>query len=282
MFFLLREGASGVRRGVFHSFVSVMSIAVAVSLLGFFYYGGWNLNRAAQQLLGRFEFEAFISLACPEAKHEELQQNIQSRDTRWMITYISRQAAAAQFSREFDPNLFEILKENPLPASFRISVPLEMLSLDSAQVIAQRLRSLPEIDDVVYDLELLQWLQLGVRKLKSWGFIAGSIALLLTIALVYNAMRLKIDAQRETITLMSLLGASPQMLRTIFWIQGVLLGFSGGVSASLIIYGVAAFLTFRLGATWTVELPYFYGTVLSGCLLGLLGSMAAVGRYLKV
>jgi cell division transport system permease protein len=153
--FALKEGASGLRRGKFHSFVVVASIALAVGVLGFFYYGSLNLQRAARGLLQQLQFEAFISPSIPEDQHPQLLASIQSLDARWKITYVSKAEAAARFRKEFDPLLFDILKENPLPASFQVSLPPQALNPVAAREAAQRLHEIDGIDEVVYDQDLL-------------------------------------------------------------------------------------------------------------------------------
>jgi len=280
--FIWREGVAGVRRGVFHSFVAAAALALAVAVLGFFYYSRLNLQRAAAGLLGQFQFEAFISIALPENQHGELQQKLQSLDPRWKIAYISRAEAAAKFAREFDPSLFDVLKDNPLPASFIITLPANALHPDSAQAISERISRLEGIDDLVYDRELLNLLHSGHRKLADWGLWAGGIAMLLAIGLTYNAVRLKIDHQRDTIRLMSLFGATPGMLRGIYWMQGIFLGAAGGIASAVLLSVLAIWIQARLAAGFNLVQLHAVLPILAGAFLGALGSALAVGRYLKV
>jgi cell division transport system permease protein len=281
-YFALSEGTAGVRRGWFHSLVVVAATALAVGVLGFYYYGGLNLQHAAEGLLEQLQFEAFIAPSIPESKHPDLLARLQALDPRWKIVYISHAEAAARFEKEFDPQLFDVLKDNPLPASFQIVLPPQVLDVTAARGVAQRLQEVDGIDEVVYDQDLLALFQNGRQKLSQWGLITGSLAVILALALTYNAVRLKIDNQREAIRLMALMGATPGMLRRIYWVQGILLGSGGGVIGAVLLSLLISLVESRLAHGYQLVGPSFVLCTLTGGALGVLGGMAAVGKYLKI
>jgi cell division transport system permease protein len=218
----------------------------------------------------------------PEELHSELEKLVQALDSRWKITYVSRREAAQAFTREFDPDLFDVLKDNPLPASFRISLPPEEMSPDSARRAAELLLTIEGIDDVIYDREIIDLLHAGNRKLTGWGLFIGALAVFLAVGLTFNAVRLKIMAERETMNLMSLLGAVPGTLRAIYWVQGAILGAIGGLLSAGLILLLAAVIQFRLINGVDISVPHLYLLVVGGCLLGMVAGGLAVGKYLKV
>ncbi|HEX7342625.1 MAG TPA: permease-like cell division protein FtsX [bacterium] len=279
--FALQEGTQGARRGVLHSLIAVGTLTLAVVILGFYYGARINLQHAARGLLGQFQFEAFVALSLPEDLHPDLQRRLQALDPRWRITYISRDEAAAKFSREFDPTLFRIFDENPLPASFIITLPPASLQPDSARRIADRILQLDGIEDLVYDQDLLQLLTMGRRQLNTWGFILGVSTLIIALALTYNAVRLKIGRQRTALRLMSLLGATPRALRGIYLVQGVILGGVGGLLGWICLSYLASTLQIQFSPGLRLLQPSFWAMLLVGLVLGILGSTLAAGRYLR-
>lgn len=279
--FVLKEGVEGLGRGVFYSFIAVAASALAVFVLGLFAYSAVNLQRAAEDLLSALQFEAFVSPAVPESLHTELEKVVQALDSRWKIAYISRDEAAAVFAKEFDPELFDVLKENPLPASFRINLPPQAMCPDSAKVAAERLLAVDGIDDVIYDREIINMFHSGSQKLTRWGLVIGCLAVLLAVGLSFNSLRLKIRAQREAMNLMSLLGATPGALRAVHWAQGAILGSMGGLLGAALILFAAALIQFRLVKGVEIAIPHPYLPVVAGCILGMLGGLLAVGRYLR-
>jgi len=275
--FALREGTQGLRRGALHSLVAAATLTLSVAVLGFYYSARLNLQRAAGGLLDQFQFEAFIALSLPEDLHLDLQRRLQALDPRWRITYVSREEAAAKFSREFDPNLFNILDENPLPASFLITLPPTGMQPDSARRQADRILQLDGIEDLVYDQELLRLLSTGRQKLDTWGLTFGLTALIISLALTYNAVRLKIGRQRTALRLMLLLGATPRALQGTYLAQGIILGGAGGLLGWLSLSALQS----QFSSGLNLILPGFWTMILIGILLGALGSALAVGRYVR-
>lgn len=280
--FVLCEGFAGLRQGVFHSFVSIAAITLAISILSLLFYGALNLRLAANNLLNFLQFEAFISLTIPESQHQEIVNAVQAIEKNAEVGYISRSQAAAKFACEFDPELFNVLKENPLPASVQIKFSERMTHPDSARILADQLLKIEGIDDVIYDQELMELIHAGMRKMTRWGAVFGLIACLLSAGLTFNAVRLKIEAQREAVKLMSLLGTTPGILRSIFLLQGAILGSIGGGIGAVLMLGIAALAQLRLSPGLDVQIPHPYLPILVGCLLGIISGLAAVRRYLVV
>jgi cell division transport system permease protein len=267
---------------MFHSFIAVVASALAVFAAGFFVYSAINLKLAADTLLDNLQVQAFISLTMSEIGHSNLQQAVQELDESWIVTYISRTEAAQEFASEFDPELFDVLKENPLPASFRIDLPPQKMHPDSVAIITERISAINGIDDVIYDRELLRLLHTGMNRLTVWGVVIAGIATVLAVGMTFNAIRLKIHVQHEAITLMSLLGATPNILNAIHWLQGVILGTVGGAISTAVIMSIATLIRLRLTDGIQIAVPHYYLLVVGGALLGFLGSALAVKKFLTL
>ncbi len=281
VFFVLREGMGGLRRSPLHSFIAVSASGLAVFIIGLVVYGTFNLQRAAGKLLDQVEVQAFIALSLPDSLHLKLRREILQLDPRISAQYVSRDQAAREFARDFDPELFDVLRENPLPASFRLRLPAPLTQPDSIAVFVRKLQSLEGIEDVIYDRQLLDLLYSARSKLHLWGIVLAGGSLLLAIGLIFNALRLKIHHQRDAVDLMVLLGATPRSLQAIFWVQGAVLGLSGGLSGFAAILAAAALLRWQLAAGWTIAVPHGYLLIIIGGLLGAASGMLAARTYLR-
>jgi cell division protein FtsX len=124
--------------------------------------------------------------------------------------------------------------------------------------------------------------QTGRRKLVQWGMAAGGLAVLLALGLTYNAVRLKIDHQHEAVRLMSLLGATPAMLSGLYWVQGAILGGIGGLAGALLLSLLTTLVATRIATNLNLVEPSVMLCGLTGAVLGVLGGVLAVGRYLKI
>jgi cell division transport system permease protein len=124
---------------------------------------------------------------------------------------------------------------------------------------------------------LFLWITLGVGV-----FITVS-----SIILVANTIRLAIYAKRKIIQTMKLIGATRSFIRTPFLLEGFLQGLIGGLIASgtifIIFNYLEQWLTVSVSLSEFVHVqPYYYGVIAGiGCLLGLLGSMISVRRFIS-
>jgi cell division transport system permease protein len=108
--------------------------------------------------------------------------------------------------------------------------------------------------------------------------------LLSSIILVANTIRLAIYAKRKIIQTMKLIGATRGFIRTPFLLEGLLQGLFGGAIAAGMIFVVfnymERFLTVQLSEFVQVQ-PWYYAAIIgAGCVLGLLGSMISVRRFI--
>jgi cell division transport system permease protein len=124
---------------------------------------------------------------------------------------------------------------------------------------------------------------------------AGFLVLLLGVSLVLigNTIRLAIYSRRREIGIMRLVGASNWFIRTPFLLEGVLQALIGSILALLTLLAAQAFVVPWLQTTLKFlqqPLDISGGTmvqmtallIISGVLVGVVGSGTAVRRYLKV
>jgi cell division transport system permease protein len=104
-------------------------------------------------------------------------------------------------------------------------------------------------------------------------------------------MRITVYARRQEIEIMRLVGATSQFIKWPFIIEGFLQGFISAILAIIILYN---FYFFAINKVHQVIpflpmvgnkmdlLPLGIAIVLLGSLVGILGSMFSVGKYLNV
>jgi cell division transport system permease protein len=201
------------------------------------------------------------------------------------VRFISKTEAAKIFKEEFGEDINSVLNFNPLPASFKIFLEQEYKNADSAGVISRRLKEIGGINEVIYIKTLLELLD---RRARLFVMISLGIGIALTIGsifLVSNTIRLAIYSKRKIIDTMKLVGATRSFIRLPFLIEGLMQGLLGGLFACgiifIVIFYAAMLLGHELGEFVLVE-PYFYGIIAgTGILLGLLGSLISVRRFIS-
>jgi cell division transport system permease protein len=283
--YALKEGFSGFQRAKLSMFAAVFTICISLLLISFFAILLLNANTVVNSLREKVEMEAFLSDQLSSDQTQQIKSAIEELEGVREVRYISKEAAAKIFQTEFGEDVYKVLNFNPLPASFKIYFKEGYKTSQSAAVIDSQIKAMKGVDDVIYRKQLLEMLDKEAVSMLWIMFGVGVFVLLSSIILVANTIRLAIYAKRKIIQTMKLIGATKGFIRTPFLLEGLLQGlFGGGIAAGMI------FLVFNYLERWlTVQLsefvqvqPYYYAIIIAaGCILGLLGSMISVRRFIS-
>jgi cell division transport system permease protein len=125
-----------------------------------------------------------------------------------------------------------------LPESLELTLRKDLAASGRVEDVAESLRTLPGVGDVLADQERLTNLQRMARMLRSALTSLGVILLLAAGFSTGNVIRMSILAREEEITIMRLVGASEGFIRTPLLLEGVFLGLGGSLLAILGLLGL--------------------------------------------
>ncbi len=283
-----REAWSALRRGGRLSIISLGTIVTAFLTLGAFLMVERHVRDIAEAWADAAELSVFLDDGIDDAGRLALQKEIAANEAVANVEFVSRAEAMARFSRDF-PELGDVsasLAENPFPASLEVRLRSDPQLAAAGDRLAERLRGRQGVADIRYDR---QWLA-DVTALGTGLRVAGTVAVLILIASAALTMaaviRLGLNARKDELEIMELVGAPYTFIRGPFVLEGALLGGAGaalamgvlwlglvaarqaGVGALTALYGTGEilFLDLRRGTVLLV------GAVLVGALAGALAS----------
>lgn len=187
-----------------------------------------------------------------------------------------------------DPTLLELVNANILPASLEISTQ----DPQDLSPIAEILKKEPVVSEVIVPEDVVQTLTSVTKIIRTVGAATVGFLLVFSTLIIWMIIGFKIRLRRNEIEIMRLLGASPAFIRNPFILEGIFYGLTGAAIAWVISYAVLWYLTpFLQGYLEEVNIlpvnPLFMLALL-GCslllaiIVGSLGSISAVRRYLKI
>ncbi len=283
--YILKESFSGFQRAKLSSAISVATIAVSLVLLGAFITVTLSAARVLERIRSRVEVEFFLSDALSKQASENLLRKIKDDPSVASATYISKEAAAKIFQKEFGEKIEEILGTNPLPQSIKASLKPDYATLDSLEQFVRDISDYEGVVEARYNKEFLVNLDSNARLLFSITAGLGVMISLASIALVSNTIRLAIYAKRDIIKTMKLVGATFGFIQLPFLIEGILQGLAGGAIAAALMFALMALLRNSYSDIYdALELPtlLLYGLLLAlGCLLGFFGSFFSARRFIN-
>ncbi len=231
--YFFRETATGLRRNGLIAFAAVSSVFVSLFLLGAALLVGRQVGIIVDYSTAKVEVSVFLkdSITDPQIKH--LDEVLTGIPEVASVEFESRDEAYARFKEIFanQPALVENVPPDAMPQSFRV----KLGDPEKFEVVAARLVGQPGIDKVVDQREILKRLFAVTNVLQVGAFAAAVIMLISAAALIGNTVRMAVFARRKEIGIMKLVGATNWFIRWPFVIEGVFVGFMGGVLAVLLL-----------------------------------------------
>lgn len=306
--YFTREALLSFRKNLVQSIAAITTVALCLIVVGLIllvlFIGGQMIN----EIKNKVEIEVFldgpdITTADSKVTQVEMEQELEETMRSWSevkkIEYISKEQALADFRKKLrnKTDVLRHLRTNPLPASYRVS----LKDPEDVVKVANRIKELPNINGLVGDPdENVKYGEDTVKKLFAltrWVSIAAaafaSLLIFVSLVLITNTIRLAIFARRKEISIMRLVGASSWFIRWPFVLEGMLEGLIGAAIAAAALTvvwqtvfsklasgDVLTFLSFSFNQSAFIELLLLL--TMSGVLIGALGSMIALRRFLRI
>ncbi|MBP2670916.1 MAG: hypothetical protein H6Q85_982 [candidate division NC10 bacterium] len=283
--YLLAESVSGFKRTKLSSVVSIMTICIALLLLGVFVVVTTNAARFVDVLRTKVELEAFLREPMSPVEVDSLRSAVRAIDGVASVTYVSKAEAAKIFKEEFGEDVLDVLTFNPLPPSLRINLAPGSITAASTRAVSDRVAAMAGVDTVIYRRALIELIDRRAEQFNGITLGLGLVIGLSAILLVSNTIRLAIYAKRKLIRTMELVGATWSFIRLPFLLEGVIQGVLGGAVAAATLYLALDRLLPALSqeiAGYVQVRPGFYLLILAaGLALGLVGSVISVVRFIR-
>ena len=284
--FIVREGFSGFGRARMPAAITVTISFFALVLLGLFSTVSLSFFDIMQELRSRVELEVFLGDSLTEAQAAGVTGKIRELNGVREAVYVTREEAAAIFSRDFGEDVVRILGSNPLPRSIRLKFQPEYARPDSIAGVVPLITALAPDLEVRYNQKYLGQIE---QNGKLFTLLTGGLGLLIavaTVVLIGYTIRLALYSRQEKIRTMRLVGATAWFIGAPYVIEGALQGILSGLLAAGAVYLVFEQLLFTYEpAMYEILHPsamvIYPGLVLLGLALGIFGSTLSVGKYLR-
>lgn len=289
--YALREALRSLKRSGWGGLASIGTIAASFLIMGVFLLISSNLSTVVSQWKEGVQMTVFLKDGLSSAQIASLKKGISSEKAIKSSSYINKEQALADFKRDLrgQEGLLEGLGYNPLPASFQVQVNEAYQSPQMLQQLAQTLKKLDGVEDVLYGQEWVEQLSLIIRLLRLAGIGLGALLLLASILIVSNTIRLTIYSRAEEIEVMRLVGASWSYIRIPFLFQGILEGLIGAILSLLILFLSFWIILWRIDLSSAASLglirlqflkaPYQLLTLVAGGLIGGGGGLLSIRRF---
>ena len=276
------------KRKLISSYFSVvLSIGLVLFLLGILGLLVLNTKKMADHFKEQITISLFLKDSAKEVEIDQLQKSLAMAEYTKTATYVSKEEAAEQHSKEIGENFMDFLGYNPLKNSIDVQLNADFVSLEQIEEIAAELSKKNYVDEVSYDKPLVGLLSENVKKISFWILVTSAVFTFIAVLLINSSIRLSIYSKRFIIKTMQMVGATKTFIRRPFIWTNIKLGMLGALVALLALAGVLfyidnAFPELQLFEDATVLLILFVGVFLSGVLISLISTYFATQRFLNL
>ncbi len=292
-YFILRA-LRNMRQWPFLCSAAVLTMAVALASVATFFLVVVNVEQLAARWTSEIQVIAYLEQPPNSRELPGLLKQLRAFPEVEAVEYISPAAAMESFSQRLgnDAGLLEGMKADLLPASFELGLKPEFRNREGIAGVIEQLENRLQLDDLRYGQQWLERFNRFVSVLRFVSLVLGSFLLLAALFIVSNTIKLTLYARRDELEIMALVGATMRFIKLPFLIEGALQGLFGGIISLLFLLLSYRFLLMKtLTAFWLTpsgfELLFLTADqqlllILAGVLLGVLGSLSSLKRFVRL
>ena len=288
--YFIQEVFRSLRRNNWMSFASIGTVAVSLFVLGVFLLLVLNMNRMASALESQVQISVYLEDGLTADDRKDIASDIEALQGIESIRYISKDEAKQRLEERLGDQkyLLDALGDkNPLPDSFEVVV----MSPDLVETAAKAIDRMDGVEEAKYGQDVIEHLFAITRLIRIFGLALMVLLAGATLFIISNTIRLTVFARRKEVAIMKYVGATDWFIRWPFLLEGMVLGFVGGVLAAIALQSSYAAMAAKIYETLAFfpllpQYPYMYyvsaAILLSGMGIGALGSTISLKRFLKV
>jgi cell division transport system permease protein len=283
-----------VRRSPITHILTIVTIAVAIFLLGIFSLFISNSSRAVSRESGEMVVMLFLRDSASQIDVDAMSNQLRQIAPGLSITYTNKTQALRSFRDALadDAKILDGLDaDNPLPASINV----ELRSANEAERIYEQVSGAmgahPKVESIRYSRGGVTQIKRMLRVVELVGVVGIVFLFVIAGFIIANTIKLALYNHRMEIEIMQLVGARRGSIYAPYLrvglVQGVL-GASIGTLGVFVIYLAcksvlmkAEVLSMLLPSFSFIPLIQIAVVIVAGALVGVGGSFLAVRRYLS-
>jgi cell division transport system permease protein len=308
--FFIQEAFRALRRNGAPGMAAIVTTVVTVVLLGVLIPIFQTTQAKSNQIRDELSFRVAVYDDATPSEIQELKQKLLAVPHVSTVQFVTKGEALKELGQslnEKDQSLLKELNSNPLPANFIVKGD-DASHLDSirstvapggssgsggpasAGAAAGSQYISPIVQDVFDRNQDRNKIEQVTGALKVVLTVITALLVVASLMLVGNTIRLSIYARRREVEVMRLVGATRWFIRWPFMIEGVVVGFLGGLVAILVLWLGKVTIVDPLSNTFaifraqdTMSFPLLIAILFSAAILvTAVGSGITLRRFLRV
>lgn len=292
--YFIRRAIRNMRQWPLLCTASILTMAVALATIATFFLVVVNVDQLSHRWSKEIQVVAYLDQAPKPRELVEYIKKLEMFPEIESVKYVSKEEALKRFRSRLgnDASLLEGVSSDLLPASFELGLHLKFRNQAGIQQVIDRLGKTLDIKDLRYGQKWLERFNAFVGMLRFVGLVLGGFLLFAALFIVSNTIKLTLYARRDELEIMALVGATMRFIQIPFLLEGAIQGLLGGLLSLIFLLVIFKLVIARSVASFWLtpadfELLFLnlnqqIVLVLAGAILGILGSLTSLRRFVRI
>lgn len=255
------------------------------------------------EIRNNVDMSLYVNTDTPQSAVDQITADLRQLSSVRKVKYVSPEEARQQFAEQNkgSEGALQALNEatNKFPGTFRISV-VDINNTSQLDHFAKTDQAYLANANPDYQPSFAGDRRSAIKNIGRWvgfaekvGLVASIIFVAISSLIVFNTIRMAIFNRRDEIQMMKLIGADRGFIRGPFVVEAIVYGFIAAVAATALGFAILysaknTLLSYQVAIGPTIHFMTVYlgvvvlGMVVLGALIGVLSSLFATYRYLKI
>ena len=285
----LSDAVKSLKRNRSLTTASIATVMATLLIMGVFLLVTENLKLAINGISSQLQVKISLNDDASLSQQNDIKSKINEVNGIKGISMETKDEALNNLKKQVgDANkgiLAGLDEDNPLPNSFVVTV-------EKPEVISKvvsNVKGMPGIYEIQDGREIVNKVIYVVNTIKWIGIALFVILILVSLFLIGNTIRLTVYSRRREINIMKFIGATDWFIRIPFILEGMTIGVIGAVLSNIILFivyqfisnkAIASFPFLQLISPYYILTNFMFEFMISGMLIGALGSVMAVRKFL--
>lgn len=289
----IRDSFKSVFRNFSLSLASISCITITLLVVAIAIILSYNVNNFTNLVEKDMTIVAFLSSDITKEEKDVVENKIKALKGIDSYSYQSKTEITKDMMESSDAfkNTMSSWteEENPIKPTFQVKVK----DIEEIGKIAKKIEKFENVEIVKYGEGMVEQLVSIFNIVKNISIGTVIALIIVTAFLITNTIKITIFSRKREIEIMRLVGASNINIKIPFFFEGLFLGIIGSIiPVSVTIYGYTKLYDSLGGKLFTdlIQLiepePFVYlvsiALLVIGICVGMLGSLRAVKKYLKI
>ncbi len=268
--------------------LAVLSISIGLLIISAFLTISQNLDSVLKRWSKDFGLIVYLNEGLNRETEDILRDFFQHDSDLASVKYISKDQALQDLRKIMGKQslALEVFENNPLPASFELTLKRELLNPVLVERKAAEIRHLTGVEDVQYGEKWLSSLSTLANTMKVSAIFLGSAIFIAIAFITYSTIKIFFYRRKDEIETLKLLGATRTFIRLPFLLEGLLIGLLASIVSSLGLFGIYSLIMNKISEflpsiniiMTPLPIKTYFPAILAGTFMSFIGSIIAVGK----